>query len=1134
MKNFTIIMFISFVVFFQAIGQTQMNLPVTFDETNVNYGLVGFGGAEASSIVEDPTLATNKVAKVIKSAGAELWAGTTVTAVTGGVQTGFSTKIPFTEADKKMTVRVWSPDAGIKVRLKVEDHLDPTKSVETEATTTVAAAWETLTFDFGAQVPETAAINLAFNYNKASIFFNFGTTGAVAGEKTYYFDDMAFVTGGSGGGGDNPLPTVPLDFESEELNYDFINFEGGELTRIANSQKSGINTSNHVAQMVKGNGQVYAGSVIPLASPIDFSVGKIFKAKVFMPRVGAKLLLKVENQTNAGIAFEKEATGTKANEWEEITFDYSDINTANTYQKVVLIFDLGTMGDGSANFTYLIDDIELTSGEGTGGGDPNQMNLPVTFDETDVNYGLVGFGGAEASSIVEDPTLASNKVAKVIKSAGAELWAGTTVTAVTGGVQTGFSTKIPFTEADKKMTVRVWSPDAGIKVRLKVEDHLDPTKSVETEATTTVAAAWETLTFDFGAQVPETAAINLAFNYNKASIFFNFGTTGAVAGEKTYYFDDMAFVTGGSGGGGDNPLPTVPLDFESEELNYDFINFEGGELTRIANSQKSGINTSTHVAQMVKGNGQVYAGSVIPLASPIDFSVGKIFKAKVFMPRVGAKLLLKVENQTNAGIAFEKEATGTKANEWEEITFDYSDINTANTYQKVVLIFDLGTMGDGSANFTYLIDDIELTSGEGTGGGDPNQMNLPVTFDETDVNYGLVGFGGAEASSIVEDPTLASNKVAKVIKSAGAELWAGTTVTAVTGGVQTGFSTKIPFTEADKKMTVRVWSPDAGIKVRLKVEDHLDPTKSVETEATTTVAAAWETLTFDFGAQVPETAAINLAFNYNKASIFFNFGTTGAVAGEKTYYFDDMAFGAAVELKSQVITFPAIASKTLGDAPVAMNASSTSGLEITYSSSDDKITMDGNMATMTKAGRATITASQAGNNEFLPAEPVSQSFCINPAKPTISVSGTNTESVTLTSSAAAGNQWFLNGNAITGAVSQTLVVTTFGNYSVQVKVDDCLSTISDEVSLIINSAEIGKIQEMTVYPNPAENYIYLKGINGPIRSAEMIDMAGRSNPIEFELYDEIYSANVQNLSPGIYVLWIQQGNKSYPLRVIKK
>ncbi len=46
-----------------------------------------------------------------------------------------------------MTVRVWSPDAGIQVRLKVEDAADNTKSVETEATTTVANDWD-MTFDF--------------------------------------------------------------------------------------------------------------------------------------------------------------------------------------------------------------------------------------------------------------------------------------------------------------------------------------------------------------------------------------------------------------------------------------------------------------------------------------------------------------------------------------------------------------------------------------------------------------------------------------------------------------------------------------------------------------------------------------------------------------------------------------------------------------------------------------------------------------------------------------------------------------------------------------------------------------------------------------------------------------------------
>jgi hypothetical protein len=43
-----------------------------------------------------------------------------------------------------------------------------------------------------------------------------------------------------------------------------------------------------------------------------------------------------------------------------LTFDYSAIPLAGkTYQKIVMIFDLGTMGDGSANFTFYFDDITL-------------------------------------------------------------------------------------------------------------------------------------------------------------------------------------------------------------------------------------------------------------------------------------------------------------------------------------------------------------------------------------------------------------------------------------------------------------------------------------------------------------------------------------------------------------------------------------------------------------------------------------------------------------------------------------------------------------------------------------------------------------------------------------------------------
>jgi beta-glucanase (GH16 family) len=166
----------------------------------------------------------------------------------------------------------------------------------------------------------------------------------------------------------------------------------------------------------------------------------------------------------------------------------------------------------------------------------------------------------------------------------------------------------------------------------------------------------------------------------------------------------------------------------------------------------------------------------------------------------------------------------------------------------------------------------------------------PITFDSPEVIYTLTGFGGAEDSTVVVDPTDPANNVARVVKSATAELWAGTTVS--TGP---NFSVPVlPFTASDTTMTVRVWSPDAGIQIRLKVEDAADPTKSVETEATSTVANDWETLTFDFANEAAGTAPLNLAYTYNKISIFFNFGVPGSVAGEKTYYFDDVTFGGGV------------------------------------------------------------------------------------------------------------------------------------------------------------------------------------------------------------------------------------------------
>ncbi len=323
-----------------------------------------------------------------------------------------------------------------------------------------------------------------------------------------------------------------------------------------------------------------------------------------------------------------------------------------------------------------------------------QISLPVTFDVPGIDYSVIDFGGNVSVDAV-DPVLATNKVKKTTKPAGAETWAGTTI-----GTAQGFASAIPITATTTQMSIRVYAPAAGMPVRLKIEDHANNTHSVETEALTTVANAWETLLFDFQNPAAGTAAINLSYVYDKASVFFDFNTAGS---GKIFYWDDVKFLPVNIVSG-----LAVPIDFQSTTLAYTFTDFDGGNATVITNPQSSGINTSTKTGRMVKNAGQPWGGSFLTMANPINFSTQKTFKMKVFSPRVGAKVLLKVENLTNGGISYEKEVTTTTANAWELLTFDYTGINTANSYQKIVLIFDNGTMGDGSANFTFLFDDITL------------------------------------------------------------------------------------------------------------------------------------------------------------------------------------------------------------------------------------------------------------------------------------------------------------------------------------------------------------------------------------------------------------------------------------------
>jgi hypothetical protein len=87
---------------------------------------------------------------------------------------------------------------------------------------------------------------------------------------------------------------------------------------------------------------------------------------------------------------------------------------------------------------------------------------------------------------------------------------------------------------------------------------------------------------------------------------------------------------------------------------------------------------------------------------------------------------------------------------------------------------------------------------------------------------------------------------------------------------------------------------------------------------------------------------------------------------------------------NQTITFGALTPVTYGDPSFNLTASASSGLTVSYQSSDLSVaTIIDNTVTIVGAGTSTITASQAGDDNYNPATNVLQTLTVNKATPVI-------------------------------------------------------------------------------------------------------------------------------------------------------
>ena len=237
MKNFTLTC-LSVILAIGLNAQTQIDLPISWDDPGVDYTTTPFGDALSAADL-DPLNAANNVLKFTKSAGAQPWAGVTLSTVTG-----LASLIPFDSNNNIISVKVYSPAAGLPMRLKAEVAGTPTESVETDATTTIANAWETLTFDFSNESAGTAVINYAYNYNMLSFFGDFQT--AASGQE-FFMDSVLFGL---------PVPPNPtIDTNSVTFQVDMRGYTGSYTTPEVNGLFNG-----------------WCGNCTPLSDPENDSI----------------------------------------------------------------------------------------------------------------------------------------------------------------------------------------------------------------------------------------------------------------------------------------------------------------------------------------------------------------------------------------------------------------------------------------------------------------------------------------------------------------------------------------------------------------------------------------------------------------------------------------------------------------------------------------------------------------------------------------------------------------------------------------------------------------------------------------------------------------------------------------------
>jgi hypothetical protein len=754
-----------------------ITLPIGFDNANVAYNAITFGGA-SFEVVDNPDLkGTNTVASKV---GAITNSGATFEGFSFdlGVDIDFATK-------KEITMNFWA-DKAIDVLVKFEEGSGP----DAEMTGSHGGTgWEELTVTFAS----------SDKYSRFTLFVD--GPGTTAG--TFYIDDITQIETP----GEPCTAETTQSLDAADFNLTFQTDPGAsvgsfdaQLTTISNPDfENEVNKSCQVGQIDRNGGALFANNQIDFDAKLDFNANAGFKLKVWSPVAGTNVLIKLEDKTDDGIKVEVGAVTTTASAWEELTFDFAS-GESGKYDKIILFFELNT----NTTETYYIDDFMLYADGG--GGATCTVETTESIAAADLN---ITFQTNTPSIIEDNATFAWIDNPDFDGSANTSCKVGQVTRANNSpydNIQIDLADKIDFNTSEG-IKIKVWSPVSNTPVLLKLEEIGNSGNFVQILQTTSVTNDWEELTYDFSPTATP--------QFNKLVIFFNFD----VADGSTYYFDDLK-VYGGGGAGATAPTtaPTAPPARAAADVISIYGEAYGAEVGLANVDWDEGSNFAEETIasnNLLKVDFNDFLGtqlnSVVDATEMTnfhmdlwivdDFAAGQILNPKWSNHTGGA-------GETNA-FEYTNPIGATDAKQWISIDIPITDFTGDDTRADLTQFL----LAVASTIDVAYVDNIYFyKSGGGGGGGTGTAGNLATNGDfETGDISGWTTFVDAQGASFVATNTEAACGTFSGNLVSDFEAGAGAAVDAVVKQANIGIGTVTPNTQVTISFDLRGSNTDGGV-----------------------------------------------------------------------------------------------------------------------------------------------------------------------------------------------------------------------------------------------------------------------------------------------------------------------------------